>query len=258
MKMKHGDFTKLAKYYNNRPGYSENAIVALLKYIDYFSNKSFIAAEIGAGTGKLSKILGQYKVPLYSVEPNDEMRKVGITYTKKHKSIKWLKGAGEKTCLQSNHFDWVVMASSFHWTDHTKSLPEFHRILKPGGFLTVLWNPRDIREKSFHENIENIIKSHIPDLKRVSSGSKKNTKNWETVLESTGHFNNVVFIEGSHEEVMSQKRYIGIWKSVNDIQVQAGKIKFQKILKDIQNEIKSIPQIKSFYRTRSWTAQRVN
>lgn len=37
--------------------------------------------------------------------------------------------------MSNNQADWVIMASSFHWTDPKKSLPEFNRILTGGGIL---------------------------------------------------------------------------------------------------------------------------
>ena len=60
-----------------------------------------------------------------------------------------MKATGEDTLQENDQFDWVIMASSFHWTDHTKSLPEFSRILKPSGYFTALWNPRDIQRSEF-------------------------------------------------------------------------------------------------------------
>lgn len=128
--MKQGDFTKVAKHYYNRPAYSPMLLEKLVACIND-NNKALCdlqVVEVGAGTGKLTKMLDEMGLSVIAVEPNDNMREEGIKYTKDTK-IKWQKGSGEDTGVASNCADWVIMASSFHWTDPNKSLPEFRRIL---------------------------------------------------------------------------------------------------------------------------------
>ena len=147
--MRQGDFTQVAKYYHNRPAYSAMLLEKLIRCIND-SNKplqSLQIVEVGAGTGKLTKMLANFGLQVVAVEPNDNMREEGIKYTQ-NTQIQWQKGSGEETGIDSNFADWVLMASSFHWTDHAKSLPEFARILKQGGYFTAIWNPRNIKDDS--------------------------------------------------------------------------------------------------------------
>ena len=78
----------------------------------------------------------------------------------------------------------------------------------------------------------------------------------ERTLTSTGHFEDVVFAEASHVVEMSRERYLGVWRSVNDIQAQAGPTVFAAIMKAIEREVEGLPRIRSPYRTRAWTATR--
>ncbi len=132
--MKQGDFTQVAKHYHNRPAYSPMLLDKLIRCVND-SNKTlsdFKVVEIGAGTGKLTKMLYKYfGLNVTAVEPNDSMREEGKIYTKDCNII-WKNGSGEDTGIESNYADWVIMASSFHWTDPNKSLPEFARILNNG------------------------------------------------------------------------------------------------------------------------------
>lgn len=255
--MKQGDFTELAKSYINRPAYSLQIITAILKYMDYDKQTKFTVADVGAGTGKLTKVLLEMglNVP-FAVEPNDQMREEGINYTSGH-PIKWLKGSGEVTNLENNSVNWLTMASSFHWTDPTKSLPEFSRVLKPGGYFTAIWNPRNIGSSKLHTEIEDIIYKISPNIQRVSSGSKSHTKNWDEILTSTGHFKDVILMEVDHTEIMSINRYMGAWRSVNDIRAQAGEEKFNLILKTIEDKIKHMKEITVPYKMRAWTSQKI-
>ena len=252
--MKQGDFTRLAKDYVNRPGYSLAVLEKLSVYTGVGKNGSVIA-DVGAGTGKLTENLLELGYEnIIAVEPNDAMREEGVKSTNE-KKISWIKGSGEDTGLANNSVDWVFMASSFHWTDPEKSLPEFKRILKPGGFLTVLWNPRDLDDNPLQKKIEALIHEWVPGIKRVSSGSARYTKGIEEKLIFTNDFKDVFFFEAGHEILMTRERYIGAWRSVNDVQAQAGKEKFEMIIKAIEKEVEDVSMIVMPYKTRSWTAK---
>lgn len=255
--MKQGDFTKLAKQYINRPAYSKMLLKNLLKIMDYSSKKnSFQIVEVGSGTGKLTKMLLEMGLHVIAVEPNDAMREEGIIYTKDFDNVQWIKGSGEETQVDSNIADWVIMASSFHWTDSEKSLPEFSRILKENGCFTAIWNPRNIQISEFHTKIEDNIKKIVPELQRVSSGSQS-AKQWEYILVSTGHFKDCLFMETDHIEHMSKDRYLGAWHSVNDIQAQAGEKRWKEIIEMIEKEIAGLDNIDVPYKIRSWTVKKV-
>lgn len=249
-----GDFTKLAKDYVNRTGYSTLVLKNLAAYIGAYRN-GFTVADVGAGTGKLTENLVSLGFSGFAVEPNDSMRAEGILQLDSNTQFKWSKGTGEETGLEDSSVDWLFMASSFHWTKPEISLKEFHRVLRPGGFLTVLWNPRDLESSEFHMNIEKRIQEILPSLNRVSSGSKEYTKNIEKTLVSTGHFDNLIFMEAPHVVEMDKARYMGAWKSVNDIQAQAGPEKFEKMLLAIETEISHLSKVTVPYKTRAWTVQ---
>jgi ubiquinone/menaquinone biosynthesis C-methylase UbiE len=251
--MEHGDFTKLAKDYSHRPGYSREVIKAISRYIGA-TREGFIIAEVGAGTGKLTEILIEMGLKGYAVEPNDAMREEGIDALGQHREIVWQKGSAEETGLPGQSADWVLMASSFHWAETEIALKEFHRVLRPGGHFTALWNPRDLEKNALQKQIEEMIYTIAPNIERVSSGSRKHLEGVEEQLTSTGHFKGVVFVEAAHQEVMSKERYLGVWRSVNDIQVQAGPEKFSRIMTEIERIIAPLDEIVVPYKTRAWTA----
>ena len=254
--MKQGDFSQLAKQYVNRPGYSETVLQVLGRYTGAFSKTPYLIADIGAGTGKLTEMLAKLELPVVAVEPNDEMRAEGQRSTERY-SLEWLKGSGEDTGLQESSVNWLLMASSFHWVDLEKGLTEFRRVLRPGGFFTALWNPRDLGRSKLHTKIEARIHEMVPLLKRVSSGSGKYTEGLNEKLVSTGHFEDCVFVEAEHEVVMSKERYLGAWRSVNDIQAQAGPEKFEEIMAAIEQEIEHLEEVVVPYKTRAWTVRRL-
>lgn len=254
--MKPGDFTTLAENYAKyRPGYSLAVRKALLCYVGA-DRPGFQAADVGAGTGIWTRLLAEAGVSITGIEPNDAMRAQGEVYTK-GASVQWRPGSAEQTGLGTASVDWITMASSFHWVKQPDGLQEFHRALKPGGYLTVLWNPRDIEGNALHEQIEQLIHDRVPGLKRVSSGGSKHARDYYQELIAGGLFEDVVFFEAKHELIISKDHYIGAWRSVNDIQVQAGPERFEQLLTEIRSMVEPMDQIVVPYKTRAWTARRV-
>ncbi|MBI2339379.1 MAG: class I SAM-dependent methyltransferase [Deltaproteobacteria bacterium] len=253
--MKPGDYTELAKHYFHRPGYSKQVLKALALYMDA-ARDGFLVADIGAGTGKLTGILMDLGLSGYAIEPNEAMREEGLRLCRDRSRVKWSKGTAEETGLSDASVDWILMASSFHWTNSIAALAEFHRILRPGGFFSALWNPRDLEKSPLQKRIEEIVCAMAPGLKRVSSGAEKYTRGLEQTLIGTGHFHHPIFMEAPHEETMDRQRYLGVWRSVNDLQAQAGELKFQEILDRIESEISGLDRIVVPYKTRAWTVQK--
>lgn len=252
--MKHGDFTTLAKDYVHRPGYSQN-VLRMIGRMAGMDRRDFRVADVGAGTGKLTQELAALGLTGCAVEPNDAMRAEGERTFAGQNSFVWSTGTAEHTGLPTATFDWVLMGSSFHWTNTEEALTEFHRILKPGGWFTAIWNPRDIEGNILHEKIEQVIYDAVPNMKRVSSGARGRVGNIEQKLLSSGEFTNLIFTEAAHSVTMSKERYMGVWRSVNDIRVQAGEEKFAAIMMEIAAIIEPYEEIVVPYRSRAWTVQ---
>lgn len=252
--MERGDFTNLAKDYINRTGYSRRVLGTIAAYVGAFK-EGFVVTDVGAGTGKLTEDLCALGFGGFAVEPNDAMRAEAIRLGTTTGRFRWSSGSAESTGLPDRCADWVLMASSFHWTKPERSLSEFHRILRPGGFFTALWNPRDLESNELHKRIEARIHDLVPGMTRVSSGSSKYTQGIEKTLVSTGHFHRLIFMEAPHQESMTKERYLGAWRSVNDVQAQAGPERFARILDAISEEISGMDTVVVPYKTRAWTVQ---
>lgn len=250
--MKHGDFTELAKFYGNRPGYSKVVLECLKNHV-FNSVGEGKVADIGAGTGKLTENLVDIGLSGYAVEPNEAMRAEAGKYA--WGAVRWSEGCAEATGLEDNCVNWALMGSSFHWADSVQAVKEFYRILVPGGFFTAIWNPRDIERSELHKEIEEAVYSEIPGMRRVSSGKAVTTEEMREKLLGGGYFKDILFIEAPHTELMTKERYMNTWKSVNDIQVQAGEEGFQRILEKIDRIICDYDEIEVPYLSRSWTVQ---
>jgi ubiquinone/menaquinone biosynthesis C-methylase UbiE len=256
--MKHGDFTGLAGDYSRfRAGYAPQVATAIFGYLGGDS-ASVDAADIGAGTGIWTRILAQHGVrSIFAVEPNDDMREQGIE-TSRGTGIVWRKGSAEATGLPDGCADLVTMASSLHWADFDQACDEFYRILRPGGTFVALWNPRLIEANPLLVEIEAEIARLKPDVQRVSSGRSGITERLTEMLGAKPHFTDVLYLEGRHVVQQTPERYMGAWRSVNDLQVQLGPELFAKFLDATQKRIAGLEAIETTYVTRAWAARRAS
>lgn len=252
---KSGDFTGLASDYSqNRPNYCPSVRNALLGLIEKPINEiDFV--DIGAGTGIWSRMVYDVGVKsVVAVEPNDDMRNNGMKDSKQT-SIRWLAGSAEVTGLPDDSADWLSMASSFHWANFDVATKEFHRILRAGGRFTALWNPRLIEVNPMLVEIEAHLDTLRPNIKRVSSGRSGITETLVEQLWASPFFDDVVYIEGRHIISMTPERYMGAWRSVNDLRVQLGQEKFQTFLDFVEKRIEGLTAIEATYWTRAWSAR---
>ena len=64
-----------------------------------------------------------------------------------------------------------------------------------------------------------------------------------------------MYVQSFHEEEMSVERYVRIWESVNDVQVQLGPKGFEEFIKYVKDELKDKKYLVATYETRAWIAR---
>ena len=250
-----GDFGRLAGHYStSRPDYSSSVLNSLIGLLGTpVSRIDF--ADVGAGTGIWTRmVVAKGPRSSFAVEPNDEMRLAGLADSG-NDGTTWSKGSAEATGLADQAFDWVTMASSFHWANFEDAVGEFNRILRPGGWFTAVWNPRLVSVNPLLVEIEEHIAELQPGIVRVSSGSSGVTQTLTKRLWGCGVFRDVVYTEGRHKIRMSPARYLDAWKSVNDLQAQLGPELFSRFLSYVEDKIRGLEEIEATYLTRAWSAQ---
>lgn len=250
------DFTGLADDYSaNRPDYCESVLDAIFGLLRRPAGEiDFV--DVGAGTGIWTRMVARRGCrSVDAVEPNDDMRSLGQRDST-GLGIRWHAGSGEATGLAAGCCDLLSMASSLHWVDFERGTREFHRLLRPGGRFVALWNPRYIEASPLLMEIEMELTRLKPDLTRVSSGRSGLTETLTERLLASPCFEDVVYIEGRHMVPMSRERYLGAWRSVNDLQAQLGSRLFGEFLNFVENRIAQVPVIEATYLTRAWAARR--
>jgi len=251
---KHWDYSLNAKYYKFRPNYSGKAVDILINYTGARKAGNYSIADIGSGTGNLSILFLNRGLNVIAIEPNDEMRNIGIERTGKSKKVKWIKANGIDTTLNSKSVNWVTFGSSFNVMDRNSALKETHRILKNNGFFTCMWNHRNL-DDPIQKIAEDTIVEFVPDYDR---GVRREDQR-PVIEENQNLFNNIFYFELDFYIERTIDDYINAWRSVKnkywDLSTNKGSDLFQKIIFKIKKRLPHKFNLR--YTTRSWTAQKV-
>jgi SAM-dependent methyltransferase len=124
-----------AEYDRVRPGYPDAAVAWLLPA------GARRVVDVGAGTGKLTRLLAARGLAVTAVEPDDRMRAV---LAERIPDVTALRGTGEAMPLGDGEEDAVLAAQSWHWMDAGQAAREAARVLRPGGVLGILGNAMDV------------------------------------------------------------------------------------------------------------------
>ena len=165
--------SRVENYIKYRPSYP-------LEIIDFLKEKKIlledtVIADIGSGTGILTKIFLDNGNQVYGVEPNKDMREAAEKHLQGFTNFSSLEGSAESTGLEENCIDLIIVGQAFHWFDVEEAKREFKRILKPNGNVALIWNNRGKSGAEFNSSYENFILKYGIDYKEV----RKNEKNVE-------------------------------------------------------------------------------
>jgi ubiquinone/menaquinone biosynthesis C-methylase UbiE len=162
---KHRFSHRVADYIRYRPGYPSALLDVLAKECGWRPGQ--VIADIGSGTGLLSKLFLDHGNRVYGVEPNTEMRAGGEEFLRGYADFSSVDGSAEATTLGESSVDLVTAGQAFHWFDAPRARREFLRILKPRGFVVVAWNHRRISESRFGQEYEDLLVRYGTDYARV-------------------------------------------------------------------------------------------
>jgi SAM-dependent methyltransferase len=156
---------RVENYVKYRPGYPAGVIATLAKECGLVAGS--MIADIGSGTGILSELLLKNGNRVFGVEPNRQMRETGEQLLGKYSHFKSVNGKAEETTLADGSVDFVTAAQAFHWFDRERARNEFARILKPSGWVALVWNERLTDTSPFPRAYEDLLQQYGTDYAAV-------------------------------------------------------------------------------------------
>lgn len=121
-------------YDRYRPGFPEAAAVAIVP------DRAKVALDLGAGTGKFTRLLIDRADTVIAVEPSEAMLAV---LQANLPGVDGLAGNAEAIPCPDDSVDVVSVAQAFHWFDREPACAEIARVLRTGGTLGLVWNHSD-------------------------------------------------------------------------------------------------------------------
>ena len=128
-----------------------------------------VVADVGSGTGILSELLLRNANLVYGVEPNREMREAGERLLSAYRHFVSVEGRAEATTLPDASVDFVTAGQSFHWFERDAARREFGRILRPGGWVVLIWNDWSTERSPFLRDYERMLIDFGTDYCEVSN-----------------------------------------------------------------------------------------
>jgi len=158
--------TKVADYVRYRPSYPAS-VINLLR-AEGGLRPEHVVVDVGSGTGVLSKLFLENGNRVIGVEPNDEMRHAGDELLSSFKSFSSVNGSAEATTLPDASADFITVAQAFHWFEPIATRGEFLRVLRPEGFVVIVWNDRQLDTTPFLRDYESMLHRFGTDYAKVN------------------------------------------------------------------------------------------
>ena len=166
--------SKVADYVRYRPSYP-SAVIDLLR-AECGLRPDHVVADVGSGTGILSKLFLENGNRVIGVEPNDEMRHAGEEFLSSSGNFSSVAGSAEATTLGDGTVDFVTVAQAFHWFEPVATRREFLRILRPEGLVVIVWNDRQLDTTPFLRDYEALLHRFGTDYAKVSESYPRRTQ----------------------------------------------------------------------------------
>jgi SAM-dependent methyltransferase len=151
-----------AKY---RPSYPAGVIDILKSECGL--NDSLTIADIGSGTGILSQLFLENGNAVIGIEPNAAMRSTAERLLARFPQFLSIDATAEATGLEPSSVDFITAGQAFHWFDRKRARTEFTRILRPGGWVILIWNERKLDSTPFLRDYENLLLRYGTDYSQV-------------------------------------------------------------------------------------------
>lgn len=123
------------RYERTRSGYPSESVSLLVRALDLGPGRAVL--DVGAGTGKLARLLVPSGARVLAVEPVEAMAERLCALVAQ---VELVGGAAESIQLPDAAVDAVTCGQSFHWFATRRAVAELVRVLRPAGRLALVWN----------------------------------------------------------------------------------------------------------------------
>lgn len=164
--------------------------------------------DVGAGTGKLTRLLTQRYRRVIAVEPLDGMRAILERVVPAAESRP---GSAEAIPLPDASVDGVFAGQAFHWFANDRAIAEIARVLRSGGVLSLIWNEADDERPS---PLPEQYRVYLEELRAAGFAAFENAPPWQEVI-ARGPFGEVHQTAVAHDHVLDRAGLLDNARSVS-------------------------------------------
>jgi len=157
--------SRVENYIRYRPGYPSAILDVLARECGL--TPASVIGDVGSGTGLLAALFLARGNRVFGVEPNHEMRAAGAHQLHAYSRFTSVNGTAEATNLTDGSVDFVTAGQAFHWFDQPRARAEFARVLRPGGYVALVWNERRPEASTFAAAYEALMARYGTDFTTV-------------------------------------------------------------------------------------------
>ncbi len=158
--------SRVDNYVRYRPSYPPAAIELLQRRCGL--NRRAVVADLGSGTGILTRLLLPCAAQVLAVEPNAPMRAAAEAALAGEPSFVSVPGTAEATTLAAASVDLVVAGQAFHWFKAPAARAEALRITRPQAWGALLWNEHPVSGSPFLADYERLLREHAREYEAVA------------------------------------------------------------------------------------------
>lgn len=154
-------FGEVADLYDrHRPTYPQ----PLIDDLAALASDGSRALEVGAGTGKATRLMAARGVRILAVEPSAEMAQIARTSTAGSGRVTVVESDFESVDLDGETFGLVYSAQAWHWIDPHRRYELARAALAEGGWLAVFWNRPAWRDSPLRRALSEVYREIAPTM----------------------------------------------------------------------------------------------
>ncbi|HWD85265.1 MAG TPA: class I SAM-dependent methyltransferase [Solirubrobacteraceae bacterium] len=180
-------------YDRSRPDYPPELVDDVIEYAGCGPGSEVL--EIGAGTGKATRMFCARGLSVVAVEPDGEMAAVASRQaaTAGH-SVRIIQSDFESAALAAGAFPLAYSAQAWHWIEPETGYARVHGLLRSGGVLAAFWNRVDWSRCPLREELQAAYEESGADQVQLGpmhpgvSASPRTTDEWDPELARAAGF----------------------------------------------------------------------
>jgi ubiquinone/menaquinone biosynthesis C-methylase UbiE len=209
--------TVAEEYERGRPGWPLAAVDRARDELGL--SQSSTVLDLGAGTGKLTRVLSQYFERVIAVEPLDSLRAIQEKLVPSAESVA---GSGESIPIEDHLVDAIFVAEAFHWFATDACVAEFVRVLRSAGGVALLFNlPTGEWSPAITGKAETVLEEAFTRA-GPPGGPKVESGEWRKPLANSPAFGKLVTVTFDHALTLDRAGLIAHVLSISSIARMAG------------------------------------